>query len=297
MLTVCSLNAERGGRKGFLDYIRALGEHKRPDVICLQEVHRSFDPGLPREVVLEDRPNPTPIRPHLYQELCEALPGYTSWFAPQIVGRYHDVCQRDVNVAYGQAMFVRENKRCMVIAQASEVIYRGFNEQNDEAEVSEGRWIGAPCAKSAQVATIHTGTAGLVVANVHGAWSARGKVDIPARLEQNQGLASMLAWQRVNVGCRTDKVLLLGDLNYVTGMQALENLRSMSVFGPNGSGVNLNHRFDVKETRTKFYPSDKQHREADFAIASATLTPCVKKVYLDMEAPSDHAAYFVEIDL
>ncbi|MAZ56443.1 hypothetical protein CL653_01495 [bacterium] len=299
-MIICSINTERGGRPGFLDYVRALGEHKQPEIILFQEVHRSFDPSLPEEVDLNDRPgyNSTPIRPHLFEELGEALPGYTSWFAPQIVGHYHDVCARDVDVAYGQAMFVREGSQLVVASQASEVVYRQFSEQNNEVQKEDGTWTGGLSAKSAQAVTVYVGNSSLVVANTHGPWSVRGKVDLPARLEYNQGLNRLLMGQVGQLGDHAEQnVLLLGDLNYVTGMQALKNLRCQGVFGANGSGVCLNHEFGLKETRTKFYPASKPHREADFGIVSSKLVPSVTKVYVDMHTPSDHAAYFVELDL
>jgi len=293
-MIIISLNTEAGGRPYFLDYLRSLIAQPEVSVLCLQEVHFAYTSTVPLEIFPKDPGNrgTNPIRGRLYQEIAEVLgPTWSGYFAPQLIGFKHDK-EPCVNLmGYGQATFVRQSAEVQIIGQTFGPIFRRVGQANGESV------DGPPSCKSGIATTLQVaGDRTITVGNVHGFWSKNGKEDMPARLVQNSGIANLLIrevsahgpWQDANV-------LLVGDLNYRTGMQALEHLRCQSVFGPNCGGVNLNHQFRITCTRTKHYPADKPYREADFAIASHVLAPSVQHFGVDLEAPSDHGALFVEL--
>lgn len=294
-LTIVSWNIEGGCREDHLQYLKNISDLPEVSIICLQEVHCAYDPSVPREVWPKDPGNRghNPIRTHLYQEIKEMLDlDWSGWFAPQLVGFLHDTETTSYQVGFGQATFIRESAYLQLIGHASGFAYGQLNYANLEAKG------GLPSSKSMSAVRLRFDSQyELIVGNVHGFWSKLGKVDMPERYKQNEGINKMLLHPPSFSFpyFRAQNVLLVGDLNYHSGMQALEDLRLQPVFGLGGGEV-LNHRFGITSTRTSYYPEYKPYREADFALASRKLTNNVTNCWVDNEVPSDHGALFVQVD-
>lgn len=287
-----SFNTEGGCREGFLDYITSLGKNQQIAAICFQEVRQTTDNRAPETLVprFTSKPDDTlPVRLNLYRELEQALGEDSSGiFSPQLLG-LHDYCPCEFEVQYGQATFVRTSLPGLKhLGSEGRIVYRTFGDHNKEAEG------GKPSAKSMITTALSIHGSRIVVGNVHGFWSRRGKIDMPERLLQNDGIAAGLTRYRDQHDCH-DGILLLGDLNYHSGMEALEHLRQQPVFGQ--GGMILNHRFGITDTRTRYYNPTKPCREADFATACGRLSPRVVDAWVDLDVPSDHAAMFVLLGL
>lgn len=276
-----TFNTESGGRPFFDEYVSTLVAEKSPDVIAFQEVHNAVSPNAPRYFMPKDPGKRThPLRLHLYMELKQILGDeYRSYHVPHLTG-VHDLERCDFNGKYGQAVFV--HKRCQVDYFRDDFVYGRFNQFNTEYE------NGKPAGKAAAgvLLMIPSGQR-VVVSNVHGFWSRLGKVDMPERFEQNVGINHHLKRMKC-VAVNTPFILCVGDLNYRSSLQALEDLRKQSAFGYDG-GVVLNHQFEIECTRTRHYDKVDIEPEADFVLACRDLAE--KAVYLktDYEAPSDHA--------
>lgn len=288
-----SINTESGGRRGFKKALTKLRADPDVDAFMFQEVHYAHDTKVPSEVYPNEPGNrgTNPIRARLHQELQRLFgPAYEGYFAPQITNHLHDLEPSAYNVSYGQSLFVRRGADIRVRHLTKGCIYRNFGDINQE---DTG---GKPAAKSMIAVTLEfAGKHTLTIGNVHGFWSKHGKVDMPERFIQNRGITNMLVQHNhCHAGEHTKaEVLLIGDLNYTSQMKSLANLRAESIFGV-GGGIVLNHRHDIRDTRTKHY--QKAIREADFAIISQQLDTRDTRFSVDTDFPSDHAALIVEID-
>ena len=285
MLRTCSWNVN-GGRNDVASYLE---ENIFPDfnIICLQELHDVMCPDIERYHIPEN-PNylDKKIDTHLYGELVKiAGSDFHCYFAPQLEG-LHDTSPCE-GVLYGNALFVR--KILPVVLYSSGMVYGQVNQPNTEAEG------GAPAGKSGQVVTIQYKATSLTVGHFHGHWSIQGKVNTSKRMKQNQGVEHLFA-PHVMLHGHQRRVLLLGDFNYTSKMQALQNLIHASMFGHTGKrvgGIHLNTKYGITDTRTPQYP--KKEREADHAIASKALVGELSSCVVDPEVPSDHALFFVDI--
>ncbi len=291
--TFISINSESGGRDGYKEALMKLRADQNVDAFMFQEVHYAHDDDVPVELFPNEPGNrgANPIRGRLHQEMATWFgPDYDGYFAPQITNYLHDLESTSHNVSYGQSLFVRRGADIRVRHLTKGCVYRNFGDINEEAAG------GKPAAKSMIAVTLEfAGKQTLTIGNVHGFWSSLGKIDMPERFVQNRGITSMLMQHNhCHTGGHTmAEILLIGDLNYTSQMQALANLRAEAIFGV-GGGIVLNHRHAIKDTRTKHYP--KETREADFAIISQQLDRRSTRFSVDADFPSDHAALVVEID-
>jgi endonuclease/exonuclease/phosphatase family metal-dependent hydrolase len=276
-----------------MEYLQKMVNNTNVSVLCFQEVHCAYDNTVPKEIFPNDPGNrgSNPIRAQLYQEIAEALgPAWVGVFAPQLVGYLHDTEACRYPVGYGQATFVRQSAERQIIGQTFGSVYRQIGQANQEA------FGGSPSSKSAIVTTLRVKGKIITICNVHGFWSVRGKQDMSERFNQNIGIANMLMREvSTHSNYQEANVILSGDLNYHSAMQALDHLRCQSVFGVGNTGVNLNHQFLIDSTRTAHYPANKPSREADFIIASQALAPFVHRCWVDLNVPSDHGVLFVEL--
>ena len=282
LMRIMSLNTWAGCVDGLSEYIEE--QAGSCSVICLQEVHRASGPNVPQKITPTDPGSrTTPQRPHLYDELQEKLHiTHDGHYAPQLVNALHDFETTEFDIMFGNAMFW--SKESVVPNYSSGMAFGQFGNMYQN---------GQPSAKSMQVATFVLPHYQLVIANVHGFWHENGKSDQPERYIQNAYIVEGIARQAVKIKYqKPTHALLIGDLNYTSKMGALRTLEKGYCFGVDG-GRHLNRCFDIKDTRTKYYK--KPIREADHAIASPQLP--VKRMWVDPEAPSDHAALFVEIEL
>lgn len=295
MLQVLSLNTWAGAESGLVGFLNRYAR-SGVDILLLQEVYRAkaSDETVPREIFPK---NPggrgaRPIRPHLYDEIAKALPSFDGYFAPQMSSWLHDLESTRHPIEYGNALFVRRRIGLDVLAVTTELAYGQHGQVNTEQCVN-GVWQGHPASKSMITTTLQSEVGIVTIGGVHGFWSARGKEDTTERFEQNQAWVSALERHRLyHTGI--PNYLLIGDFNYRTGMKALTDLSSQPAFGL-GGGVNLNHEFEVNETRTEHYPGDKPWRQADFAFTSGCLARRVTSFICDLSAPSDHGALLLTI--
>jgi len=290
-IRLSTLNTGNGGYPGFNEFTTERAAHNV--ILLFQEVHRSkkvmslpiefwpADPGKRRYTV----------RTHLADEI-QTLIGNTHrlHFASQIEGchDFEDPVTR--GLYYGQLTAIP--KQYKVRSVHPHMIYREHGALNEE------RNRGLPCAKVSQVFHIrHRGLEKpIIVVNLHGFTSIHGKVDIPARYEQNRGIAQAVERYRRRLFGQTAQVevLLAGDLNYTSHMNALSDLLNQPIFGE-GGGVNLNERFGITRTRTRYYQDWARVPEADFAIVSQGLAPYTS-LAVNLDAPSDHGELQITID-
>ena len=279
-LVVVSFNTESGGRPHFHDYVKTLAVEMLPDVIAFQEVHQATKPYAPRTFMPKDPGKRVyPIRLHLFAELKELLGDeYTAYYAPHLQG-VHDFERCEYAGLYGQALFV--HKRCLIKFFRTDFIFGRFNQLNNE---SKG---GKPAGKvAAGVHCVLPSGHKLILSNIHGFTSRRGKQDMPERFMQNDGINRHL--KHIKSAVANDSfVICVGDLNYRSDLQALEDLRLKPMFGEFG-GVVLNHTFGVACTRTSHYDNVALEPEADFMIACQKLADHAVYLKTDSDAPSDH---------
>jgi len=283
MLHICSWNVN-GGMHDVATY---LGKNIFPqyDIVCLQELHSTMSQDIPRYVT-PDNPNypNRKIDTQLYQHLVDvAGVEFTSFFTPQMEGLHDRSPYRGVQ--YGNALFVR--KALPIQGFTGGMVYGKVNQLNTEADG------GTPAGKSGQVVSIQHNGELLTIGHFHGFWSQNGKIDMPERLQQNAGIERLFV-QHTMLHPQQPQILLLGDLNYTSNMQALRNLVCSSIFGHNGvrpGGVHLNNVYSITDTRTQQYK--KTVREADHVIASKLLDGKVSECWVDEDVPSDHAILHV----
>jgi hypothetical protein len=229
-----------------------------------------------------------PVRTNLHEELRQEFSEHWKLtYSHHFVGM-HDL-EKDSRVQYGQLSAVDQNV-WETVAAYTNYIYGRPQQFNDEANG------GTPCGKVALGHLLRHRVSGLflIVVNVHGFWSRHGKFDCLARFQQNAGVNAIVQKLRSLQTTNAVHVLIIGDLNYTSKMMALYDLAEQPCF--RGSGVILNHTFNIKETRTSYYK--KSVREADFAIVSQSLVPHVEnfRVLID-NIPSDHGLLELTLNL
>lgn len=281
-LVVDTLNTESGCRPGFHDYLEAHIENTKPDVLALQEVHSARSADVP-ETFMPGKPGKRihPQRLRLLEELKERYEReYEILFEPNIFG-LHDCEQGEHDVAFGQVTMVRRQTWTVTHVESG-LVFQDKHCFNTEHELGSA---GQPCSKAAISVVISSHGHTILITNVHGFWVSRGKIDLPERFVQNQGIARQMS--RVLSVVNTPYVLCVGDLNYRSDLQALGHLRSQPVFGSRGRV--LNHDFEVERTRTDFYANWPNEPEADFMVASEEMADLAISLRPAMETKSDHA--------
>lgn len=278
-----------GQRDHIVDFIVALAHTF--DYLVLHEVHVSNDSQTERFVPPRSpghRPGPLDLK--LGNRLMDRLKTtHRYMFAPHFnVTALHDYEATDLPVYYGNLVLIK--RQVAVVRNEIALIY-GFGNVNTETFYHEtGQVTGRAGSRKANVTTIDTGYDLVTVAGVHGLHSRAGKVDSPARNAQSSQIAAVIAQQRklLKLGTENPCSLVLGDLNLTSENDALQQLlENPSAFGFN-HGVNLNDRFKITDTRTKWYPKSKPSREANFALASAGLAERVTSYGVQRKTPSDH---------
>ncbi len=286
-LTVASFNTWAGSYDGpglsLVEYIKKLAMTHQ--VLGLQEVHRSNGIIRPKNrFVYGVNPGSRvgPIDTQLDNVLvAELKKTHNIFFVHHFRGAYHDCEVGLENVLNGNMVLV--HKDCRVIGFNSGYIW-GYDEINTEDRQT---FKGRPGSRVAQCMTIQSGSVIITVMNIHGLWSANGKIDIPARDIQSSNIIELVGFHQSKLALKKrPPVLLLGDFNYTSQMKALSDLVTSSKLFPEG-GVNLNAKFGITDTRTPVY--EKLVREADFMIASRYLADVCDGVSIDNDAPSDHA--------
>lgn len=279
-----SSNTEAASRPGYYQFLAEMVTAHQPDVIALQEVHSTYGAGCllpPVMMPVDAGKRKYPIRVHQFAELKTWLKAdYFCYFARQMIG-LHDLEPQPDGVWYGQALFVR---RCgwTVCNYHTDAIFGQPNQCNQE------KIGGTPAGKVAISVLIEHRLTGLKMAltNVHGFWSMHGKKDLPSRFEQNYGINQHLG-AVIPSGTAVPYRLLVGDLNYRSSMNALEDLRQQEVFAR--AGVILNHEFAITKTRTNHYLNWEAEPEADFIITTSELAHRAVLMKSELTTPADHA--------
>lgn len=164
---------------------------------------------------------------------------------------------------YGQAIFVKKN---ITIEEGGDIfIY--------ENPAPEGR--GRHSRNLQYIRTI-VNEKPTIIANLHGLWNGKGKIDSSDRLEQSMRIRDF-------VSKGPGKMVIVGDFNLNPDTESLAILEE---------GMrNLIKENGITSTRTSFY--DKDNKFADYVLVSPEVNVVDFKVL--PEEVSDHAALYLEI--
>ncbi len=288
MTRIVSWNCWSGGVIGFLPFFINLSQSC--SYIGLQEVHQSLVrlPSLINPIDPGARTNP--IRSNLATEVRRVLGyGWQACFKPHVRG-FHDN-EPDERLLFGQSSSVRLED-FYVRHVAARFIFGSFNQFNEE------KTGGPPCSKVAIGHVLEHRRSGewFVIVNVHGFWSRFGKYDLPSRFVQNAGIQQLVSELQQHTPTNAH-IIVIGDLNYTSRMEALYELAHQPCFGRNG-GIILNHAYEVTVTRTSAYGKLADWPEADFAVVSRSLMPLVSSFEaITDEVPSDHGILSLTLKL
>ncbi len=283
-----------GSPNAVVEYIVSEASHH--DFFYLNEVHYARKPLKKRFVETEKMGHRIgQIDLELGNRVEELVSNtHKVWFSSHFTANaLHDRQESKLPVQYGNMLLV---KKGVAASKNPRTFYLYGNGQLNNEDWQGGRFYGGrPGCRVGHTFTLQVGKKVLILVFVHGLWSKQGKIDITPRRIQNTQIAAAIRQAQSGLRLREKHVLLIGDLNYTSQMECLEDLLAKSEFGA-GGGVNLNAEFGITDTRTKWYPADKPSREADFAIASQNLLPFVEEYSLYRQAPSDHAQQTVVLN-
>ncbi len=276
-MKVLFFNTWAGALPEVVSYIKALSIYV--DVFCLSEVHNLLDgkAGESRRYLPIKGKRESLHELNLFKLFQEAMiDTHIGYHSPGVAG-IHDLQDSEIPVGYGLATFVRRG--------LFPFTYRTGSLHRTLGEFNEGR----PASRSIVSLTLPYDAGQILIGHMHGLWDEKGKIDTPDRYSQSAKAQEFLRNHRDYEarGARMP-VIFGGDFNLTSRCSALWPLVKSKVFGP-GGGENLNERFGITDTRTALYK--KPEREANFVIASPWLRA---EMEVDLEAPSDHAALFVE---
>ena len=269
-MIVCSSNAWGGCLPEYVPYI--VKQAQSVDVICMQEVHVAYTECVPDRIMPSDPGSRTvPLNLHLFNQLSAALQDdFWCWFSPQMTGYLHDMESVKLNIAYGNAMFVRRTVG-MLDYQQSFVYKKGPPHNNGETGAH----------KTAQAVVVATAGRRILISQTHGLWWKSNKSNVFPRSLQFKNWYAWLIELYEKYSC-TD-IVLCGDFNQSSKTYLISEIPQWSVFGP-VPGRNLNQFHGITDTRTSHYT--KVLREADYVFASPGLEPSLQ---IDYDVPSDHA--------
>jgi len=275
-MIVCSSNAWGGCLPNYVPYITDLA--RQADILCLQEVHKAHNIGVPERFMPKDPGGRTmPLNLHLFNQLKRELEAqFDCYFACQLHGYLHDIEATEHDVSYGNAMFVRKGIGSIVYSET--MPYKRGEPANDGYTAAH---------KSAQATVIKQGFQHILISHTHGAWWTSNKGDVMPRREQFSNWSNWLSSLRARHGC-TDAVLC-GDFNQTSDTDLITLMPYWEVFGTT-PGRNLNAHHGITNTRTQHYK--KAIGEADYMYASPALDPVLT---IDHEVPSDHATLICEL--
>jgi endonuclease/exonuclease/phosphatase family metal-dependent hydrolase len=187
----------------------------------------------------------------IFSEMAILLPEHRSFFRPV------------VNNVYGIAIFVR--KEIEVLGEGAIRIHENL--------AYPGR--GPTHSRDLQWIQCRLNQRTYCIMNVHGLWNGKGKTDSPERIEQSKRIRDAM--------CRFDSPqILCGDFNLRPDTESMNILE-------NGMD-NLNKKFNIKSTRTSFYP--KEEKFADYVLTSSEIT--VNSFGVLPDQVSDHAPLLLD---
>ncbi|MBY0537831.1 hypothetical protein K2P47_00345 [Patescibacteria group bacterium] len=293
-LVIGSWNTWSGCLADTLDHEEAVVEYttdlvRNCDLLGLYEVHRprqEIDVRFVQPRAPKGRPGRIDVELLKRVERVVADTHSMEFVAHFGTTALHDCEATDLPVDYGNALFVRHSllQRPYSFALDRFVVYGDGSLNSEDSTTLKGR----TASRKGMVATVQIGKEAVTIAFVHGLWTKKGKVDIPARTAQSACIAQGILHhrKRLNLNPKSGNILILGDLNYTSDLEAMAYLlHNEDAFGV-GGGVNLTPHID---SRTKWYPEDKPTREANFVLASAPAAEKISTTHVENEeVPSDH---------
>ncbi len=213
------------------------------DVVCLQEVTRT--PGADGWVDFEDDERRLATRANLFDDVRRALPDHQGFFVASDAGPIGlgggEIARQD----FGLAVFVDE--RLPVVGQLARFVVGSFVDHGE-------RWaIGGRPRIAQGIRVLDPGLGRTVaIAHLHGLRDPEGKHDTPARLDQAERLAELVA----ELARPGDLTVVAGDLNLLPDSATFDVLGRLGLVDLVGSA----------DTRTARY--DKPVRHASYLLVS-----------------------------
>lgn len=238
-----------GGQAGIQELLDFFKSHQDVDVFCLQEIFNGTTSFLNT-----DKERAKGKTYDLLTRIQEALPGYNSFFSPQL--------KED----YGIAIFVR--KEISVLSSGEYFVhkFKGF--------IPEGSL--ALHARTINYIQVSNNGKLLNIVNVHGLWDGGAKSDTPDRRAQSEKIITQLSQME-------GEIVFAGDLNLGIETESIKMIEN--------SGLrNLIKEFGISSTRTHLY--EKQERFADYVFVSTGVT--IKDFQVLPNVVSDHAPLYLE---
>lgn len=239
------------------------------DIFCFQEVYstqstRIFTRENTKQKSSHHPTNDTPQRANIYQELCQTLPAFQSYFYSS-QDRYDIHGPVNYDLSFGLTTFVKQT--IQVEAEGNLFVYRAKN--------SAGGTDNATIGRNLQYVQFRRDDKQFTVANLHGLWNGQGKTDSLERIEQSRKTKAFL--ESVS-GAK----ILCGDLNLLPDTQSLALLEQ---------GMrNLIKEYSVTSTRSRFY--GKSNTFADYILVSPEVI--VENFNVLHEEISDHLPLLIE---
>lgn len=239
-----------GGQAGIQELLDFFKSHQDVDVFCLQEIFNGTTSFLNT-----DKERVKGKTYDLLTRIQEALPGYNSFFSPQL--------KED----YGIAIFARREISVLSSGEYFVHKFKGF--------IPEGSL--ALHARTINYIQVSNNGKLLNIVNVHGLWDGGAKSDTPDRRAQSEKIITQLSQME-------GEIVFAGDLNLGIETESIKMIEN--------SGLrNLIKEFGVSSTRTHLY--EKQERFADYMFVSPEIQ--VKEFKVLPDVVSDHAPLYLEI--
>lgn len=248
-MKLISLNVQYGKELNSLKRYLAK-EIENTDIFCFQEVFNT--PSSKK--TLEGG-----YRANVYRELQKALSGYVGYFAPAQDG-FDFFNPVDFPVSEGLAIFIKKSIR--VDKTGNIFIFRSYNSR----EPGEDNTL---MPRNLQYIQFKKGKSGYMIANVHGLWNGKEKIDTPERLKQSEIIKNFL--NKTKGG-----KILCGDFNLLPDTQSLKILEE--------GMTNLIKSYKIKTTRSSSY--HKPDKFADYTLVSPNVS--VKSFAVPKTEVSDH---------
>ena len=283
------IEAGPGKRDHVVDFLEAqVHDH---DIFAISEVHFSGDlVEIPRFIHPKSPGHrPGPIDTQLGNRLKDRLEGTHAFhFVPHFSGALHDCEKHNERLHYGNVLVV---KNAIKVKLVEECTLHHNPELNTEECLADGRYSGSSAARKAFVMTFKMGNVPVTLLTPHGIWSRQGKVDLPARIAQNDQMAGAISRHLKRFQQNKEPhTIIMGDLNYESNMKAVTDLCSRTEIFGKTPGTHTNKKHGITDTRHPvWYPRTKLFREADFIFVSKALERYEVSYRVEKRVPSDHA--------
>jgi len=260
-MKLISLNIWGGQKhKELLDFVKKL--NGKIDIFCFQEVFKSDVNAFSSKSKM-----------NIYSDLEKILRDYKIFYAPTFAN-YDLITKIDFDALFGEATFVK--KSVEVISEGTVFIYRKFNDTRVLTHDSHGEYWDLP--RNLHYVVVKNNGKNFLIANVHGLWRPQNKGDTKESLEQSDKILNFLN------SYKSGKIIC-GDFNLRPETKSIKKLEK--------NMVNLIKKYDVKNTRSKFYTGGEGNF-ADYILVSPDVK--VQKFEVMSEHVSDHLPLYLEFE-